>query len=375
MKLDTREARALVRLLARWDPALTVDLHATDGSYHGYHLTYSPTLNPNADPPLIAYARDKMLPAITQTMLQDHQFRTYYYGNFSTRENMAREFRAPPNEGTPIWRTFDHRPRFGNNHAGLRNRLAILSEAYTHLSFKGRVDVTAAFVEEILKYSAANASEILRLIQTVDRDAAQRWTSATSGQAGVTFEMKALAQSAAILVGEVEKIRNSRTGREMTAMIENRFTAKQMPDYGLFAATRSRSVARAYIFRNEPGLRPVLENLLNHGVKVEELTEPASLDVDAFAIDEVVRAERTFQTHNEVSLRGVMRQETIRFFAGSIVARTDQPLSSLVFYLLKPESDDGLTVWNFFDGYLGKGKTHPVYKLMKEARLVSHKVQ
>ncbi|MDQ3011373.1 MAG: hypothetical protein M3X11_11800, partial [Acidobacteriota bacterium] len=132
MKLETPEANALINLFNRWDPHLTVDLHTTNGSYHGYHLTYAPTLNPNADARLIAFERGKMLPAITRTLLKTHKFRTYHYGNFATKERMNRELdtfemqrsgkEAQPATGveskpeTKIWRTFDHRPRFGNNY-------------------------------------------------------------------------------------------------------------------------------------------------------------------------------------------------------------------------------------------------------------------
>ena len=135
MKLESVEARALVGLLNRWDPHLTVDLHTSNGSYHGYHLTYSPTLNPNADSRLIAYERQRMLPAIRRSMLRYHGFRTYYYGNYSTKERLSRESETfelqrsgraamPSDEPqTRVWRTFDHRPMFGNNYVGLRNRL------------------------------------------------------------------------------------------------------------------------------------------------------------------------------------------------------------------------------------------------------------
>ncbi|HZI86656.1 MAG TPA: M14 family zinc carboxypeptidase, partial [Pyrinomonadaceae bacterium] len=81
MKLDSTEARALVNLFNRWDPHLTVDLHTTNGSHHGYHLTYSQPLNPNASAAILSYHRDKMLPAITKAMLKNHKLRTYYYGN------------------------------------------------------------------------------------------------------------------------------------------------------------------------------------------------------------------------------------------------------------------------------------------------------
>jgi hypothetical protein len=379
MKLETPEANALVNLFNRWDPHLTVDLHTTNGSYHGYHLTYAPTLNPNADTRLIAFERNKMLPAITRTLLKIHKFRTYYYGNFATKEQMNRELdtfemqrsgrEAQPADkpATKIWRTFDHRPRFGNNYCGLRNRLTILSEAYSYLDFKGRVAVTEALVEEIFKYSALHAEEITALIKQVDEDAVK----GKSAQQGVAFEIKALDKPVDILVGEVEKIKNPRSGRMMTAMIANKVTPTLMPDYGLFAATKSASVPRAYVFRNEEGLKIVLAKLQAHGVAIEELTEPLTTEFESFVIDDVKKAARAFQGHAEVKLKGHTQKETILLPAGSILVRTAQPLSALIFYLLEAESDDGFVNWNFLDAYLEKGKTYPIYKAMGEMKAAS----
>jgi hypothetical protein len=379
MKLETPEANALVGLFNRWDPHLTVDLHTTNGSYHGYHLTYAPTLNPNTDARLIAFERNRMLPAITRAMLKTHKFRVYFYGNFATKERINRELdtfetqrtgrEAQPADKpeTRIWRTFDHRPRFGNNYVGLRNRLTILSEAYSYLDFKSRIAVTEAFVEEILKYSALRADEITALIKRVDDDAVRGRVAPQ----GVAFELRPLDKPVDILVGEVEKIKNPRSGRMMTAMIENKFTPTPMLDYGLFAATKSLPVPRAYIFRNEDGMRVVIEKLLAHGVAVEELTEPLTTEVESFIIDDVRKAARAFQGHAEVRLRGRAQKDTIQFPAGSILVRASQPLAALVFYLLEPESDDGFVNWNFLDAYLEKGKTYPIYKLMEDTNVAS----
>jgi hypothetical protein len=379
MKLESAEANALVRLFNRWDPHLTVDLHTSNGSYHGYHLTFSPTLNPNADPRLIAFERNKMLPAIAKSMRTAHKFRSYYYGNFATRERMNREIdmfeiersgdRARPAENrmTKVWRTFDHRPRFGNNYYGLRNRLTILSEAYSYLDFKGRVDVTAAFVEEIFKYTAAHSEEITALIERVDDDALR----GKIAQNGVEFELKALDKPVEILVGEVEKRKNPLSGKLMTAMIETKFTPTPMLDYGLFAPTRSVTVPRAYIFRNEDGMKTVLAKLIAHGIAVEELTETLSAEVESLLITDVKRSARAFQSHSEVKLKGRAQKETISFPAGSIVVRTSQPLTRLIFYLLEAESDDGFVNWNFLDAYLEKGKTYPIYRSAGELHAAS----
>ncbi len=380
MKLETPEANALVRLFNRWDPHLIVDLHTTNGSYHGYHLTYAPMLNPNADGRLIAFERNRMLPAITRAMKVNHKFRTYYYGNFATKERLNREFdnfelqrsgrAAQPADKpeTKIWRTFDHRPRFGNNYAGLRNRLTILSEAYSYLDFKGRIDVTAAFVEEIFKYSAAHAAEIAALINRVDADTIK---VARPAQAGVNFEIRPLPKEVPILVGAVEKKKNPRSGKEMTAMIEDKFTPTLMPDYGVFEATKTAAMPRAYLLRNEPGLQIVISKLLAHGLAVEELTAPLNAEVESLVIDKVKREGRSFQGHQAVSIAGKTRRETITFPAGTIIIRTAQPLAKLAFYLLEAESDDGLVAWNFLDEYLAQGKTYPVYKLLSEVKAAS----
>src|SRR5438105_15553361 len=56
MKLESPEARGLIaNVLNRWDPLITVDLHTTNGSFHGYALTYSPMLNPDSASDLIDF--------------------------------------------------------------------------------------------------------------------------------------------------------------------------------------------------------------------------------------------------------------------------------------------------------------------------------
>ena len=362
MKLESPEARALVGLFNRWDPHLTVDLHTTNGSHHGYHLTYSEPLNPSLDARILAYHRDKMMPAITRSLLRQHKFRSYYYGNFS----------APaPKPGEPdrrTWVAFDHRPRIGQNYCGLRNRLTILSEAYSYLDFRARVQVTEAFVEEIFKFAAVNGAEIQQLTKQVDADAVRNALLGRTPPLGVEYEIKPLPKLVDILVGEVSKIKNPRSGRDMTAAVENKYTVVKMQDFGMFAAKRSVPAARAYLFKPEEGTRVVVEKLRAHGVAVEELTATLTVEVESFLIDAMRKSPRAFQGHNEVKLTGAFRKETQTFPAGTILVRTAQPLGRLAAYLLEPESDDGLTNWNFLDAYLAPGKVYPIYKMMQDAR-------
>jgi hypothetical protein len=98
-------------------------------------------------------------------------------------------------------------------------------------------------------------------------------------------------------------------------------------------------------------------------------------EVESFVIDTVKRAGRPFQGHNAITLTGQYKKQTIEFPAGSIIVRAAQPLGTLAAYLLEPESDDGLTAWNFWDSYLGEGKVHPVFKAMGGLRFAGHLIE
>jgi hypothetical protein len=370
MKLDTAEARALVGLMNKWDPHVLVDLHTTNGSYHANHLTYSPILNPNADARLIDFTRDKMLAPIRASMLKTHNWRTYYYGNFSPEDGGGRENARidPANPGNTTWRTFDHRPRFGNNYAGLRNRIAILSEAYSYLDFKGRVDVTEDFVEEIYKSSIANAKQIMALTAQADRVFTA--PAAKPVELGIDIEIRALPEKVEILVGDVTKVPNPKSAREMLAMSPMAVPV-MMKDYGVFAATRSLAMPQGWVIPKNSAqstrMTAALDRLRTHGVKIQEFGSDQQLGVERFTISEIIKAPRAFQGHQEARLKGTYNKAQLTVSAGSLYIPANQPLARLAFYLIEPESDDGLVTWNVIDEGLTVGGAYPIYRVTNAA--------
>ncbi|HQZ40570.1 MAG TPA: M14 family metallopeptidase [Vicinamibacterales bacterium] len=369
MKLDAAESRALVGLMNRWDPHVVVDLHTTNGSYHGYHLTYAPTLNPNADARLIAFARDTLLPQVRTAMADAHGFRTYYYGNFAPEGGGGRESAHvdPASPGDVTWRTFDHRPRFGNNYVGLRNRIAILSEAYSYLDFPGRVAATAAFVEEVWRGTARHAKQVLTLTAQADRAmAGPRAAAAKPADLGLDFEIRALPDPVEILLGDVGERLNPRSGRpmrEMTAMA----APVRMKDYGVFAATRARPLPRGWLIpralAHSPRLASALDRLRWHGIQMDEVKADTQMDVERFVVASVSKAPRVIQGHQEARVTGTIERAQLSVQAGALVVPGRQRLARLAFYLLEPDSDDGLATWNLVEEGLAPGQAFPIYRL------------
>lgn len=120
----------------------------------------------------------------------------------------------------------------------------------------------------------------------------------------------------------------------------------------------------------------VITKLLQHGIEVEKLIKPAHLEVEFFRITELHSEERIYQGHHLNWVKGEYKKEKKTFLSGTVVVKTGQPLGNLAAYLLEPESDDGLLVWNFFDRYLvhqwkREPQTYPVYKLLQPVNLVT----
>ena len=361
MKLESSEARALVGAFTRWNPDVVVDLHTTNGSYHGYHLTYAPALNPNADPRITAFTRDRLLPAVRRAMTERHEFRTYDYGNFAVDESLEEELEGfGPDDTRKVWRTYDSRPRFGNNYVGLRNRIAILSEAYSYVSFERRVRATEAFVEEIMRFVAAHSADIGSL--TTGADAAQ--SSDPPTESGVDFALRALPTPVDVLVGAIDMMMNTRSGKPMKIMIESMATPTSMTVYDGFVATATRRMPAEYIVpASSNGLHEIVERKLReHGILVERRDAESRVSVEQFVVAQVRHADQVFQGHRTTSVTGRFERRDVEVPAGSLVARTNQPLGRLVFYLLEPESNDGLTTWNLLDESLKAGRAHPVLK-------------
>jgi hypothetical protein len=366
MKLDSAEARSFVGMLNRWDPHVGIDLHTTNGSYHGYHLTYAPSLNPNADPRIIALARERVLPAVERAILEKHKFRTYYYGNFGRESGGPAGPRVDPAKpGDTTWRTFDHRPRFNNNYLGLRNRLAILSEAYSYVDFRGRVRVTEVFVEESLNAIVANAKAILSLTAQLDNET-KAYATGKAPALGVDFRIAALPSPVDILVGDVEKKLNPRSGREMLAMTDMAVPVP-MKDYGLFEATRTVQMPRGWLIPRphveSSAYATAIERLRLHGVQVQRVNEDAEIAVERFVIATYTRAPKPFQNRHEARLTGKHEPAKLSAQQGALFIPANQPLARLAFYLLEPESDDGLVTWNLIETDLAPGATYPVYRV------------
>lgn len=329
VKLETPEVNSLLGAMVRYDPHVFMDLHTTNGSFHGYHLTWETSQCTNVDPVLAQFVSGTLLPGVRATMERNHGLRTYHYGNFG-QENGGR-----------IWSTFDHTPRYATNYFGLRNRIAILCEAYSYLSFPRRLAATKAFVLEVAGAAARDAGRIVSLCDAADRLLVEPKEPARFGSATVLAD-PVLDE---ILVGKVDRVELPGLGTRLSMSEE--FERVKMPARLSFRSTQSVPLPHAWAILDASA--EVRRVLAAHGVIAWDMPDEQRIEGEIFVPSEVRPARREYQGHRTVTLKGDLRAGTVPLPAGTLIVPAAQPLARLAAQLLEPSSEDSLATWNFFD--------------------------
>lgn len=312
LRQDALEMRLLsTHVVQAWEPTLTVDCHATNGSVHRFALTYDvPHTIASGRREPIEYMRDRFCPSLTSRLRARTSLETFFYGNFVADEGGS-------GDG---WMTYTHHPRFGSNYRGLTNRLDLLAECYSYLTFHDRVFTTYEFLYEVLKMTQENARDMLQVVASSQMPAAQ---------IAVRARLDAFPdRKVEILTREPRTL----TGAPSSVMI---------PHFGNFVGTEIVDRPLAYAVPEA-----VARRLQGHGLKVEQLAAatPAALEVAtiAGATQESARKILEARAAGETEIDAHYAKASRTLPEGTWLVKTEQPLGAIAVYLCEARSDDGV---------------------------------
>lgn len=358
VKMEAPETKGMIaNVLNLWDPQLTVDLHTTNGTWHGYSLTWAPGYLSSGEAGPYNYLNEVMLPLITKNAKEKYDLNLGPFGDFSTRE------------GWPLknFYTYNHHPRYIINQIGLRNRMSILSESFAHERFYQRIHSTYHFVYEILKHCNNHSEEIIKINKQAEWSAIEKVKNqAGTLKKGVRFKM----------VPTDKPIQHFRTYDYERFLKDDGTTTllktgkivyyDNITYYAAFKDTVSALLPRGYIL--PAGLDTIVEILRRQGVKITTLEKNQRFSGESFYIEKWNNSPRKFEGHNMVSVEGTFNAREMLAKKGDFIIDMAQPLANLIFYMLEPQSDDGLLSWNFFDQILKSSNVpfspveYPVFK-------------
>jgi hypothetical protein len=335
------EMRALQsRVCIPWAPDLTIDNHATNGSVHRFHMTVDiphTVKSGRAEP--IEFMRERLVPEV-MAAVRTRGFDSGWYGNFAEDERIldAGGDVDPTTSVGEGWMTYPHHPRFGSNYRGLTNRLDLLLECYSYLSFEQRVATASAWQIETLRWVAAHADDVREVVAASQRP---------PDRIAVRYRLEAFRAPVEVL---------TRTPRTL----EGAPTSVRLPHYANFVGTTVVDRPRAYLVPP-----PVAEHLRAHGLSVTPATgtlacERATLEQ---ASSEGGRAILEAASFGDLSVS--WRRERVEPPPGWSMVATDQPLGAIAVYLCEPESDDGA----FENGLLplpAVGETLPIARVLDD---------
>jgi hypothetical protein len=318
MRQAAAEMRALQsRVVQVWEPELTIDTHATNGSVHRLAMTYDvPHTAASGRPEPIAYMRTQMMPAVQAALASKHALLAGWYGNF-VEDERALDARRDADPAAPVgegWMTYPHQPRFGSNYRGLSGRLDLLLECYSYLPFPDRVRTTYATLLEALTYVASHKDDVMQVV-------------AASRTPRDKIAVRCVLEP---FDGTIEiPTRTPRTPDGAPSTVAVRHLAN-------FVGTTIVDRPPAYIVP-----ATVAEALRRHGLATEPATGSRDVGIAVVTGFATEGGRKILEASEVGDLEVAWTQETRALPDGAHLVRTDGPLGAVAVYLCEPESDDG----------------------------------
>lgn len=321
-KLDSEEIIAVVQVMNDYNPSFYVDLHVTDGADYQYDITYG---NVEYSPAIAQWLEQAFRPAIDKGLKS--------FGHipgpliFATND---RDFTQGRME-------FPYMPRFSTNYGDVRRIPSILVENHSLKPFKQRVLGTYVFLEALLQVVGKESAALKKVIQSDaglrGNDVVITWVAPEKPDTVTLLGVESTLEKSMVTSGDYVRW----TGKPVTQKIS--FTRVDQPGI---------TVKRPKAYWVPATYANVINRLAMHGIKMEKITEPKTIDVDLYHLQDAKIASEPFEGHFNVTTKAQSKKQKETFYPGSVRISTDQVLGDLVVYLLEPESPDSFLAWGFF---------------------------
>lgn len=333
LKADTPEMQAMLQLVQRWDPLVTVDLHATNGAQfeHDISIQVEPV---HAGDTGLRTAGLALRTGVIDDLAKQGSLPLPYYPSFVVQDDPTSGFE----DGVPP-------PRFSHGYFLLRNRIAMLVETHSWKEYPVRVRITRNTVVSVLEHVARDGASWRAMARQAD--------IAATGLGGRQEPLTYVAAPAARTV-DFRGYAYTRTTSEVSGALMTRYdeSTPQVWKVPLKDDIRPGIVVQA------PGagyLVPAAEAawvaavLKTHGVEYRLLGKPWRGDAEVFRATRSSFGGAPVETHQRLTVEGDWTRESRTTPAGALFVPIAQPKARLAMALLEPKAADSLLAWGRFN--------------------------
>jgi hypothetical protein len=352
-KAEAPEMAAMLALVNAWDPALTIDLHVTDGAKFEHDVAVLISPETETPHPLAAAARTLRDTLFARLRAQGH-LPLDFYPSFRDEEDPASGIDASP---LP--------PRFSNGYFAARNRLGMLVETHSWRPYPYRVQTTCHILHAVLEAALLQAVGWREAGQAADAEGAKLGGTevpllykAADTPRTVDFRGYAYKRAPSLI-----------SGAPWIEYDERRPQVWKIPLYDKITPALVARAPRAGYLVPAAYAEWVGRKLAVHGIKYEELPRALPrVPALAFRADVALFSATSVEGRQPVKLTGRWRPETRAIPAGSLFVPIAQPRARLAMHLLEPMAADSLAAWGFFPTAFEKKEGMEAYVAEAEAR-------
>jgi len=338
LKVDAPEMAAMLALFNRWDPAVYVDLHTTDGAKFEHDIAvlvapFAPQAADTSAAAALALAARSLSDALQARLTALGHLPLPFYPELATNDDPASGFAV---SDAPV--------RFSHAYAAARDRLGILVETHSWRTYPERVRATRDLLVALLERAAVDGARWRRAEAAADAaDAALGGRDVVlayrTGAASHPFAFRGYAY---------ERATSPISGTTAVTYDETRPQIWTVPlrdqlEPGLtVAAPRGGYLVTA-------GFADRIARVLDaHGIRYRRIAAPAAADVDVFRADKVTFAP-PYEGRTRAEVTGAWSADRCAVAAGALWIPIAQPRARLILHLLEPTAPDSLVAWGSFN--------------------------
>ena len=353
MKADAPETRAWLGLWNEWNPDFFIDCHVTDGADFQYNVTYE-------------YAHFQEVSPLLKNWMDEH-FDGKVVPKIESEGNILTHYvEFAGREVTGGIATFIATPRFATGYTPLRNRNGLLIETHSLKSYRSRVRGTYDTLRYTIEEIAATKASLLDANKKVDEETVERGKTYDPNRQypltlAVTDKSTPLAFKGVEYKIEDSAISGGRMITYGTAPLNI-----TIPRFDEGKVVTSVDPPLYYIVPVE--WADVINVLKIHGVKLDTLKKPLTIEVESYKLTQPKWATASFEGRINVTCKPERIKETRTFPAGSVIVPMAQETADVAIHLLEPAGPDSFVTWGFFNAVFEQKEYGEGYVIEKLAR-------
>ncbi len=333
IKADARNTRDLLRAMDHWDPDIFMDNHVSNGADHRYVMELLTTHHDRLHPALTDFMETRLKPGLHHWMERRSMLMCPYFETVKDH----------PEQGL---QGFLDGPRYGSGHAGLRQRIGILSETHMLKPYADRVNATFQLMLATLDVLARHG----------ERMAHARELARTSDAAARMFGFGHALDTTAV---EALPWKGYRVGYRPSAVSglprlyydRTRPTDTVVPWMDRFPPAFFITKPVAYLVPQE--WHEVVRRLKLESVPMEVVPTQRTFSAEVQRIEGFTTVPAPYEgryLHRDITTSVTREQVFAR--PGDVLVPMGHATDRLVMEVLEPRAGDSFFAWGFFDSIL-----------------------